>query len=421
MGKRRGHGEGAIYQRESDGLWCTSVDLGFVNGKRKRKVIYGKTRKEVAEKLKALQRDQAAGLQLTSDQWTVNSFLLTWLEQTVKRQNRPRTYQKYAADLHRHILPVLGDIPLTKLNPDHVQAMLHGILEQGRSPRTVSNVRAVLRRALNQALRRGYVLRNVATLVDAPRTTTFRITPLDLPQARRLLAVVAGHRLEALYRLAISLGMRRGEVCGLRWQDVDLAAATLTIHGSLQRFGGRLQWTAPKTAASVRTLALPPVLVALLRRHQAQQEAERAAADDWEDSPYVFVSQRGTPMDPDNVVRHFKTALRKADLPLQTRFHDLRHSCATLLIAQGVHLSVIKDILGHTQISTTADFYGHVLPNTQREATSKLDTLFAADEQPEAPPDEPMPEEPDANRSDGTADPPVAEDDGSGTPDTPMD
>ncbi len=380
MGKRRGNGEGAIYQRESDGLWCTSVDLGVINGKRKRKVIYGQTRKEVANKLKDLHRDQSAGLQLTSEQLTIKDFLEQWLEQTVKRQNRPRTYQKYAADVKHHIIPALGKVLLSKLTPDHVQAMLNGLADTDRAARTVSNVRAALRKALNQALRRGYVLRNVATLVDAPRTTTFSIQPLDQVQARKLLNAVTGHRLEALYRVALSLGMRRGEICGLRWQDIDLAAATLTINGSLQRFNGKLHWTAPKTASSIRMIALPPILLDALRTHKARQDQERADADDWEESGYVFVSQRGTPLEPDNVVRHFKSVLRKAELPERVRFHDLRHSCATLLITQGIHLSVIKDILGHAQISTTADVYGHVFLETQRQATATLDALFGPSE-----------------------------------------
>ncbi len=313
---------------------------------------------------------------LNPEQQTVKDFLDIWLEQSVKRQNRPRTYDKYKADVNHHIIPAIGKVLLTRLTPDHVQAMLNGLAEQGRSPLTISNVRAALRKALNQALRRGYVLRNVATLVDAPRTSGFKITPLDLPQARKLLDAVAGHRLEALYRVALSLGMRRGEVCGLRWKDVDFAQATLSVNGSLRRFGGKLHWTAPKTASSVRTLALPPVLLDALRRHKARQEEERADAEDWEETGYVFVSTRGTPLEPHNVVRHFKSVLRKAGLPGTVRFHDLRHSCATLLIAQSVHLSVIKDILGHTQISTTANVYGHVLPDIQRAATARLDDVL---------------------------------------------
>ena len=138
MAKRRGNGEGGIYQRESDGKWCASVDLGFVNGKRRRKVIYGKTRKEVADKLKALHRDQAAGINMTLQSQTVQQFLETWLEQTVKRRNRVRTYEKYVQDIRHHIGPALGRYQLTKLTPEHVQTMLNALVDQGLSHRSIA-------------------------------------------------------------------------------------------------------------------------------------------------------------------------------------------------------------------------------------------------------------------------------------------
>ncbi|HEY3230408.1 MAG TPA: tyrosine-type recombinase/integrase [Roseiflexaceae bacterium] len=307
----------------------------------------------------------------------VKSFLETWLEQRVKRQNRPRTYRSYADIVWLHLIPHIGKYQLVKLTPEQVQAMLNTLAEQGLKPRTVSNVRAVLRKALNQAMRWGYVVRNVATLVDAPRTTIFSIQPLDQEQAQRLLNAVAGHRLEALYRVALSLGLRRGEVCCLRWEDIDFEQQTLRITGSLQRVNGKLERAVPKTAASVRTIALPPVLLRVLRLQAERQAHERAElGDEWLDCGLVFVSERGTPLEPRKVVRHFKVVLKKAGLPETFRFHDLRHLCATLLIAQGVHPRVIMEILGHSQISTTMNTYAHVLPATQREATAKIDALF---------------------------------------------
>jgi integrase len=354
-----------------------SVDLGFVNGKRRRKVIYGETRKQVADKLKALHRDEAAGVNLTSEQQTVKAFLENWLEQRVKRHNRPRTYRSYTDITRLHLIPHIGRHQLAKLTPEQVQTMLNTLAEQGLTARTVSNVRAVLRKALNQAMRWGYVVRNVATLVDAPRTTTFTIQPLDQEQAQRLLDAVAGHRLEALYRVALSLGLRRGEVCGLRWEDIDFEQHTLRVTGSLQRQNRKLERSAPKTAASLRTIALPPVLLRVMRQHAERQARERAErGDGWQDCGLVFVAEHGTPLEPRNLVRHFKTMLKKAGLPETIRFHDLRHSCATLLIAQGVHPRVIMEILGHSQISTTMNTYAHVLPATQREATAKIDALF---------------------------------------------
>jgi transposase len=175
MGKRRGHGEGAIYQRESDGRWCTSVDLGIINGKRKRKVIYGKTRKEVAEKLKALQRDQHLGVNLAVEQMTVGQFLDHWLAAVVLQRNRPRTHRSYSDTVRLYIKPHIGDRPLTRLTPELVQAMLNTLHQQGLSPRTVAYTRAVLRKALNQALRWNHVARNVATLVDVPAAQRHRL------------------------------------------------------------------------------------------------------------------------------------------------------------------------------------------------------------------------------------------------------
>jgi integrase len=376
MASRRGHGEGAIYQRESDGKWCASVDLGFFNGKRRRKIIYGKTRKEVADKLKALHRDQAAGLDIAPSQQTVKAFLETWLEQTVKRFNRPRTYDKYAADMKYHIIPAIGNRQLAKLTPEHVQTMLNALADAGLSYNSVRNVRAALRRALNQAMRHGYVQRNVATLVDVPGDVTFSAEPLNEEQARRLLEVVRSHRLEALFRIALGLGLRKGEILGLLWEDIDFEAATLRVTGSLQRQNGHLERSATKTDASVRTVALPPILLKILRKHRTRQQKERTTCERWHETGYVFTSTIGTPLEPSNMIRHFKASLRKAGLPTTTRFHDLRHTCATLMIKRGIHARAVMDVLGHAQISTTMNTYAHVLEEVQREAVSVLDALF---------------------------------------------
>jgi integrase len=375
-GRRRGNGEGAIYQRESDGKWCASVDLGYGNGKRKRRVIYGETRKEVAAKLKALHRDQAAGVNLTPQQQTIKQFLENWLEETVKRQVRVRTYAKYVQDVNHHIVPAVGRLQLSKLTPDHVQKMLNHLSDNGLSYNSARNVRAALRCALNQALRYGYVVRNVATLVDIPGEVTFKPQPLTYEQAQQLLVDAKGDRLEALFRIALGLGPKKGEILGLRWEDVDLVGATLRISGSLQRQNGRLERSATKTEASVRTIALPPRLVKALTQHRERQEAERKAAANWTESGMVFTSRIGTPLSPESLTENFKALLEKAGLPKSIRFHDLRHTCATLMIKQSIHPRVVMEILGHSQISTTMNIYGHVLPEVQRDAVNVLDELF---------------------------------------------
>ncbi len=281
-----------------------------------------------------------------------------------------------------YLTPALGRHQLAKLQPEHVQTLMNQMLEaggkdgQGLSPRTVQRARAVLRRALNQALKWGMVPRNVATLVDPPRSRTPRFTTLRPEQGRVLLDAARGDRFEALYRVALSLGLRQGEALGLRWEDVELQAGTLRVAVALQRFDGKLQLVEPKTDRSRRVLSVPTALVSALKAHRARQLQERLLAGDrWRDSGLVFTSRIGTPLEPRNVTRAYKALLTRAGLP-DIRFHDLRHSCASLLVAQGLHPRVVMETLGHSQISLTMNTYAHVLADVQREAAVTMDRLF---------------------------------------------
>jgi integrase len=350
-----------------------------VNGKRKRLYLYGKTRKAVAAKLKAALQDQQQGVNLTQGRVTVAQFLERWLDEVVRVRNRPRTYYGYKGAVARYLVPHIGAIMLHQLTPADVQALI-GALLAVRTPEplaaaTVRYARDVLNRALNTAVAWGFIARNPAHRVAVPRDAGRTITPLTVEQARQLLAALQGHRLEALYRVALSLGLRRGEVLGLRWVDVDLNGATITITGGLQRVNNVLERTPPKTAGSAATLPLPPALVRALRQHHQRQEAERAACPDWQEHGYVFPSRIGTPFEPTNLNRHLKALLRRAGLP-RIRVHDLRHSCASLLIAQDVHPKVIQTILRHANISTTMDVYGHVFPAQHREASATVADLL---------------------------------------------
>lgn len=376
--KRRSRGEGSIFKRE-DGSWCASITVGVIDGKRRRKFVYGKTRKEVADKLQAIQRQHAAGITFTK--LSVKEFLEQWLEHTVKRKNRARTYDKYAEDVHNHLVPALGHHQLAKLTPSHVQALLNQLEDAKLSYRSIRNVRAVLRCALNQALRFGYVTRNVATLVDLPGAVTFKPVTIDEEQARRLIEATRGHRYEVLFRFALGLGLRKGELLGLRWEDIDFTAATMNITGSLQRQRGKLQRSATKTDASIRTIALPPTLLAMLRLHRERQEEQRAAASQWTDSGLVFTTWVGTAIEPSDLSRAFKKVVKQAEISEAFRFHDLRHTCATFLIVMGVHPRVVMEVLGHSQIGTTMNIYAHVLPRVQRDAVVGLDALFAGSDQ----------------------------------------
>lgn len=374
MGKgRRSNNEGSVYQR-ADKTWAAVVSLP--NGKRK--WLYGKTRKAVVDKLKKFQQDQAAGLNVTSENLTVEQLLTAWLEQIVKRTNRVRVYELYAMIARVHINPRIGRIHVAKLTTAQVQSILNDLDDAGKALYTIRNVRAVLRRALNYAVRQGMVSRNVAGLTELPKVedmededSTKQIIFLTPQQALDLLAVVKGHRWEVLYRLALELGLRRGELLALRIEDIDLTHRLLRVTGTMHRGGGKIYRNAPKTESSRRTLPLSDRLVEALREHIAKLEAykaQRIAIDDWVETGLLFPSERGTPIEPTNLYRHFKNVAKKAGLPDAIRFHDLRHSCASFLIAQGIHPRVVMEILGHSEIGTTMNIYGHVLPEVQAAA-----------------------------------------------------
>lgn len=373
---QRGHNEGSIYKRE-DGRWVASVTVGYANGKRQRKYLYGDTRSEVQKLLTAALRSQQEGSPIASDRQTVGQYLEQWLEESHKATIRAKTYKSYDYIIQSHLIPGLGRVVLSRLTPQQLQAFLNAKLEEGLSPRTVQYCHAVLRAALEQAVRWGLIARNIARLVKPPRIKRSDVQPLDPEQARRLLLTVQGHRLEALFTVALAVGLREGEALGLRWQDVDLESGRISIRVALQRIGGKLRIEEVKSATSRRHISLPQVAVEALRAHRQQQQQEQdILGDSWPDTGLVFTSTRGTPLEPRNVVRLFHSMLQRAGLP-HKRFYDLRHTCATLLLVQGVHPRVVMEILGHSQISLTMNTYSHVSPTLQREAAGRMDELLS--------------------------------------------
>jgi integrase len=279
----------------------------------------------------------------------------------------------------RHIAPELGRVRLDKLAPQDVQVLLARKSASGLSPQTVRHVRAILRIALNQAIKWSLVARNAASLAVAPRLERKSFRSLSPEEARELLDVARGDRLEAVYSVALSLGLRMGESLGLRWQDVDLDVAMLTVNQAIYRIAGKgLVAAEPKTERSRRTLFLPDGVRAALKTHRVRQLQERLAAGSrWQDSGLVFTSRIGTALEPRNLFRSFKVLLHKAGLP-DIRFHDLRHSAASLLLAQGVPMRAVMELLGHSNIGTTADIYSHVMPAMMRDVAEKMDAILAA-------------------------------------------
>jgi integrase len=322
--------------------------------------------------MRALQQ----GLQIDPQRQTVGQFLDRWLSDCVATSTRPRTLDSYTDAVRLHLTPTLGKVALAKLSPQHVQGMIKEKLACGFSPRSVQYMHSVLSRALNRALKWDLVPRNVCTLVPAPRAPLHQVEPLSPDDSRRLLDAVKGTDDEALYSVAMALGLRKGEALGLRWQDVDLDARTLTVRHQLQTVRGK-KLTEPKSERSRRTLPLPEFSVKALRSHRGRQrQARLVAGSRWRETGHVFTTSIGTPMDTSRVSKRFRKALKRAGLP-HKRFHDLRHTAASLLLAQGVQPRVVMETLGHSQISVTMNTYTHVMPVLLRDAAEKMDAIFA--------------------------------------------
>lgn len=369
---RRGQGEGSVFQL-ADGRWRAMVDLGWTDGKRRRKAATRATRREAVEWLREAQQAQEAGA-LVSKTPTVAEWFAVYLDEHAAARVRPRTLANYRRDVDRHVLPTLGRLQLDKLRPEHLTQLYRQKIAAGLSPATVRHVHAVIRAALGLAVRWGRIPRNVALLVEPPASEHSEITPLTVTEARQLLAVLRGTRSEARWVVGLSLGLRQGEALGLWWEDVDFDGGLLRVRRQLLRPAGKGEplTTGPlKSARSKRTLALPAPLAKLLREHRARQAADRLAAGAWADTNLIFTTSTGTPVDHRNDAREFKTLCQRAGIP-PYRVHDLRHTAATLLIAQGQHARVIMEVLGHSQIAVTMNVYGHVMDSQLRGAADAV-------------------------------------------------
>ncbi|MEP6539892.1 MAG: site-specific integrase [Bryobacteraceae bacterium] len=374
---KRGQNEGSIYKRK-DGRWTAVLNLGFQDGRRKRKTYYGETRKQVQEQLSAAMRSQQLGLPIPSERENVGHLLQTWFQNVAVARVRPKTAQSYKWIIDQHLIPMIGHTRLAKLTASDIQSLLNDKRKTGLKPRTVQHIHAILRIALGQAVKWDLVARNVAKLVDSPTVSRSEVNVLGPDAARALLAAVEGHRLSALFSTCVSLGLRQGEALGLRWEDLDLIRGTLDVRFSLQRIDGKLQLVEPKTNRSRRRLVLPAVCVAAFQRHRARQQQERTVAGDgWHSTGLVFTSSLGTALDGPNVTHQFQRLLKVAGLP-RMRFHDLRHTCATLLLVQGIHPRLVMELLGHSQIALTMNTYTHVLPLMKKEVAERMNEILTA-------------------------------------------
>ena len=371
MAKKRGNNEGSISRRK-DGRWEARYTIHTVDGP-KRKVLYGKTRAEVSAKLTKAMADRDDGLVFDAGGSTVGDYLDRWLSDSVRGTVRESTYSRDKYLVTNHIKPALGRLKLTNLNALHLQGLYRDRLDSGLSGSTVQKMHHVLHKALAQAVKWNLIPRNSADSVKAPTPTPKEMHPFSASEARKLLEAAQGDRLEALYVLAVHTGMRRGELLGLKWPDVDWENATVRVRRTLTRNGTGHVLGEPKTKKSRRTVRLIQRVVEALRTHRARQAQEKLRVGSlYQDQDLVFAGFNGGLINPSNLrQRSFKPLLKRAGLP-QITFNDLRHTCASLLFQRNVHPELVQELLGHASVAITLDTYSHMLPGMGSEAADAI-------------------------------------------------
>ena len=380
MGKRRAR-EGCIWKLP-DGRWRGAVSLGYENGKHIRKWVMRKTCKEVDKAIKELVRKKEANLPIISTRRTVGMFITNWLADEVKPNRSVGTLRIYEQICRTHLIPQLGRIRLSELNGLDVQKCMNQAAEH-LSPSSVKLVNTILRTALRTGERWGVVAGNAAKHATLPKQVKFDAKPLTAEQANHLLETVKDDRYGAVFTVALSLGLRHGEIAGLRWESVNFATGRLKVTHQLKRVARKgVVLSELKTKHAKRSLRMPQFVVdALLRRQLIQEQEHINAGDRWKDTGFVFTSRHGDPMVPEKMTLDHIAALKRAKLP-RIRFHDLRHSCATLLLSKGVPIKMIQEILGHSSYTTTMNLYVHVVEAMRDEATNAMNDIFDSQKNP---------------------------------------
>jgi integrase len=405
MAKRRANGEGTITKRK-DGRYQAAAYVYRPDGTRTRQFVYGKTREEVADKLTELQEKTRQGIPAASSTMAFGDYLTYWLGAIAPERLKPSTLNSYEGLTRLYIRPALGNKKLNRLTPADVRRFLSEFKNSclcclrgadkerpedkrsccavGRccrrrpSARTVQYIHAVLRSALQQAMREELIARNVARIVETPTVTPKEVRPLNPAEARLLLKTARYHRLYALWLLLVSTGLRRGEALALTWSDIDFSNGQLRVRRNVQRIRRELIFGSPKTMRSVRTVPLPKHCLQALAKHQEQQERERkVAGKKWQPTPgqpdeLIFTTVTGRVTDPRSLNRMLTILCRDAHVH-RVRVHDLRHTCASLLLAQGVDARTIMEMLGHSTITMTLDTYAHVMDTTLRAAAECME------------------------------------------------
>lgn len=372
--KRNPNGAGTMTKRK-DGRYQAAVYVLQPDGTRARKFAYGKTWAECDTKRRELLDKVDNGIPVPTRSAKLADWLPYWLENMIRPRRKRTTYAKYEVHVRLYLVPMLGTKRLESLSVADVRRFL-ARLERQTTAATAKESHKVLRTALSAACREELIMRNVVTLVEPPQVESRDLSPWSLDETLDFLAAARKDPLYAAFVLAIALGFRRGEIVGLRWENVDLDKREIRVRKQRQRVGGEAYDDDPKGRRRRQDLPLPAICIAPLRWQRLRQAAMRErAGDKWQESGYVFTTRTGRPIEPRNVYRSFTRVAADAGLRV-IRLHDARHGCATLLTAAGVAPRVVMEILGHSQIAVTMNVYTHVVQDTQREAVSHMDRML---------------------------------------------
>ncbi len=370
---KRGNQEGTIYKR-ANGKWRAQISL---NGGRLS--FTAGSRAEAQDWLRATRNQIENGLTFKGSNLSFGEFLNDWLLSTKPRLTE-HTWRTYGQLTEDYIKPVLGLVRLRDLNPSSIQRFYNKKIADGVSLRTTEKTHTVIHAALNTALKLGLIGRNPDDATQPPKPPRKEMKFLNADQVKKLLETARNtqDRNFTICYLAVSTGMREGELLALKWEDVNLHQGILNVKFSLKRMpGGGLKLLQPKTRSSVRSIKLGKEAVQVLLSQQTLSKEEKNKAGRlWQDLGFVFPSTVGTPMDPTNLLKSFRKLLRKADLPA-IRFHDLRHTAASLMLNNGVDVLVASSRLGHAKPSITLDVYGHLIPDMQIRAATIVEELLA--------------------------------------------
>ena len=382
--KHRGHQEGNIHKRE-DGRWEARIQITDpITGKKKRPSVYGKTRPEVVKKLTKLMSDHQMGINIAPDKITLGAWIEKWLNNYAKPTVRIGTWEGYETNFRNHIKPLLGDTLITKLTTNDLQVFYNAKLLNGRhdkkgglSVNTIRLIHAVIFSSLKQAHREGMIPRNVAEFVRLPSADKKEIKILTPEQMEIFLNSISENRLYAAFALELGSGMRRGELLALRWSDINLETGECLISRSLVRgVSGELHINAPKTKSSTRNILVPSSALEALIKHKAAQNKEiMANRKNYAEHDLIFCDEIGGPINPANFVKNYQRLLKNNGLP-KISFHALRHSVATALLIDGVHMKAVQDLFGHATLAITGDAYTHVPVSVQRTTANSLNKLI---------------------------------------------